>query len=1204
MPRRLIRISLAFIVLLSSNVWALGLGEIRLESALNEPLRAQIELLSAVPGELDNLEITLASSETFDRYGLDRPFYLQGLQFKVVRSGRVDGNYVELRSSSPITEPFLTFLVEATWPRGRLLREYTVLLDPPTFVPPSTAQAQPAVTAPQRSTPADSGRIEIQPSTSLPSAQADDDWNPYEDEPYVADDSYADDDESYIADDSYVDDEPYVADQSYADDDESYVADDSYADDDESYVADDSYVDDDESYVADDSYTDDDWNAYDETSGSDVTPDYYDTASASDYHVVRGETLWGITRRVKVDDRLTMNQAMLAIFEANPDAFGGNINFLKAGANLRIPSADEIFQIDRGYALAEARRQHAVWGGTSTTASVVETTPQPTLTLVPPDEEPVGIDLGIDTPSGGEPMTREQEVLDRIAQLEAADIPPQPSLIEIRDNELAILRQELANIRGETYEPPVDDAVVDEAMDDVIDDTAIDPFADDATTDVGADIVTDTTDDAEQVTDQDSEAADIIPPAPDVIRSAPRSGPTIIERIIEAMTSIWATIIGAVLVALGVLIWFMRRDRPDAADDDVTGQWTALDADEFGSDPLSETAQMRAPEHDDKSFVVVEQETAILQEEPAFQPQDPVFEPQESAPIPMDITVEAPTPEIGESTEDTGQYDALEDTFSSETAINLDQSDPIAEADFHMAYGLYDQAADLINGALEVEPDRHDFLTKLAEIYFVWGNRDAFIDAASRLKAAVGSVESAEWDKIVIMGQQIAADHELFAGAGVAAATKAVDLSFEGGMEEASALDMDFGTVNQPGENVFGVGEDEEQGDDVDFVLEETGKTEILDSEVTAQMPTMESTLESPTIESAAIESPLEALDDNSDLPSIDDADDVTVQMPARSGDHETAEIDLDDLNLDLGALEETELAPLDDIDATGTSDELSDTGVNVALDPSEATGRNPEIDPDSTGVQQALARDETGMNPVMVESSGDIDSLTDIDIDESLLEATGQTQVLSDDLAVETMSDLEKALVDEDETMLAPADNDMDADVADDQATLLSAPDDEGDFDFAKTEALPPDAFTGTADADETGDLPAIASTDVDLDLDDLTAALKISEMGDTLEMPRDEATVEQPRPGEDATVEYPRPEISDDDDKVPTLALGPDELSDDLHEARTMTEVGTKLDLARAYVDMGDPTGAKGILKEVLDEGDESQQQQAQQLLDSLPG
>jgi pilus assembly protein FimV len=1192
MARRFIRILLAFVMLLSGNVWALGLGEIRLESALNEPLHARIELLSAVPGELDNLNITLASAETFQRYGLDRPFFLQGMQFKVVRSGSVDGNYVEVRSSLPITEPFLTFLVEASWPRGRLLREYTVLLDPPTFMPPLMTQTQPAVTAPQRSTPADSGRIERQPS--LPSAQADA-------EP-VEDGSYAFDDETYIADDSYADDdETYIADDSYADDDESYIADDSYADDDEFYVADDAAADDDESYIADDSYADDDESyAYDETYGSDETPDYYDTAMGGDHHVVRGETLWGITSRVKADSRLTMNQAMLAIFEANPEAFGGNINILHAGANLRIPSADEIFQIDRGYALAEAIRHHAAWGGARTTTPVpapvepvvVETTSQPTLTLVPPDEEPVGIDLGIDTPADGEPMTREQEVLDRIAELEAADIPPQPSLIEIRDNELATLRHELANIRGETYEPLVDDAVADDAADDVIDDATTDPFADDIMTDTG-DVIADGTDDAEPVSDQDSEAADITPPPIDVIRSAPSSGPTIVERIIDALTSIWAMIGGAVIVAGAILIWFMRRDRGDDIDDEATGQWTALDADELGVDALSSTEQMQVPVHDDGTFVVVEQESLSPPQEPAFEPQEPVFEPEEPVAEAMDDTYEAPTPEIVESSADTGQFDSLEDTFSSETAINLDQSDPVAEADFHMAYGLYDQAADLINGALEVEPDRHDLLTKLAEIYFVWGNRDAFVDAARRLKAAVGDTESAEWDKIVIMGQQIAADHELFAGAGVAAATRAVDLSFEGGMEEASALDMDFGTVNEPAANVFGVGEDGGQGD-VDFVVEETGENEILDSptaEVTAQMPTIESTLESPTIEQ-----PFDALfEATSELPSIDDVDDVTAQMPGQPGGQETGEIDLEDLNLDLSALEETEVASLDDLDATGANEELSDTGVHVALDDAdEVTGKNPELDPDSTGIRQALARDETGQNPMVAESAVDIDTLTDVGIDESLLDATGQTQVLGDDMAVEAISDLEKALVGEEDTMLAPAADDMDASIADDQATMLApADDDEGDFDFAKTEALPADAFTATTTADETGELPAVASTDVDLDLDDLTAALKVSEMGDTVDMPRD-----------DATVEYPRPEISGDDDEVPTLALGPDELSDDLHEARTMTEVGTKLDLARAYVDMGDPTGAKGILKEVLDEGDESQQQQAQQLLDSLPG
>ena len=76
MSRRLTRISLVLVFLLSSEVWAIGLGDIQLDSALNEPLRAEIELLSATPEELASLSVSLASAETFERYGIDRPFYL------------------------------------------------------------------------------------------------------------------------------------------------------------------------------------------------------------------------------------------------------------------------------------------------------------------------------------------------------------------------------------------------------------------------------------------------------------------------------------------------------------------------------------------------------------------------------------------------------------------------------------------------------------------------------------------------------------------------------------------------------------------------------------------------------------------------------------------------------------------------------------------------------------------------------------------------------------------------------------------------------------------------------------------------------------------------------------------------------------------------------------------------------------------------
>ena len=163
MSRRLSRISLVLVLLLSSEVWALGLGDIRMESALNEPLSARIELLSATPEELDNLTVAMASADTFARYGIDRPFYLQAIEFQIIRSGRADGNYVQVRSAAPMAEPFLTFLVEASWSRGRLLREYTVFLDPPTFAPPA-ADTAPAVQAPTRTAPSDSCLLYTSPS--------------------------------------------------------------------------------------------------------------------------------------------------------------------------------------------------------------------------------------------------------------------------------------------------------------------------------------------------------------------------------------------------------------------------------------------------------------------------------------------------------------------------------------------------------------------------------------------------------------------------------------------------------------------------------------------------------------------------------------------------------------------------------------------------------------------------------------------------------------------------------------------------------------------------------------------------------------------------------------------------------------------------------------------------------------------------------
>lgn len=119
------------LVLLPGLSWALGLGGIRSYSALNEPFLGLIELNGAAPEELDAVKVILASEAEFTKAGSPRPDFLTGLVFvpEVSTEGKVQ---VRVTSPKPIREPYLDFLVEVTSPKGRLVKGYTVLLDPPT----------------------------------------------------------------------------------------------------------------------------------------------------------------------------------------------------------------------------------------------------------------------------------------------------------------------------------------------------------------------------------------------------------------------------------------------------------------------------------------------------------------------------------------------------------------------------------------------------------------------------------------------------------------------------------------------------------------------------------------------------------------------------------------------------------------------------------------------------------------------------------------------------------------------------------------------------------------------------------------------------------------------------------------------------------------------------------------------------------------
>jgi FimV-like protein len=108
---------------------ALGLGDITLHSALNQPLRAEIALVDAAGLEEGELSVSLATADEYSRAGVDRVFFLNDLKFTPILRGK--RNVIRVTSSKPVNEPFLNFLVQLNQPNGRLLREYTVLIDPP-----------------------------------------------------------------------------------------------------------------------------------------------------------------------------------------------------------------------------------------------------------------------------------------------------------------------------------------------------------------------------------------------------------------------------------------------------------------------------------------------------------------------------------------------------------------------------------------------------------------------------------------------------------------------------------------------------------------------------------------------------------------------------------------------------------------------------------------------------------------------------------------------------------------------------------------------------------------------------------------------------------------------------------------------------------------------------------------------------------------
>ncbi len=283
------RIILVLLVLLAPTlVNALGLGKLELQSALNQPFKARVELLSATADELDSLKVSLADQEAFDRAGIQRPFLLTNLRFRVQETEK-GPDYIRIYSNETIREPFLNFLLEINWSKGRLFREYTVLLDPPTYTVPGSKK-----------------KAVLHPRTPIVEIDSDD-------HQVVYDLDYKPESKTRVS-------QPAPVTPSY--EPQGYEPPSSYA--------------------------------------ASLTINY---AGSGDYGpAVTGDTLWSIARVARPDSSISIQQMMLAIINANPEAFiENNINGLKRGAILQIPDATEVDSLDQSDALAQVISQHALW---------------------------------------------------------------------------------------------------------------------------------------------------------------------------------------------------------------------------------------------------------------------------------------------------------------------------------------------------------------------------------------------------------------------------------------------------------------------------------------------------------------------------------------------------------------------------------------------------------------------------------------------------------------------------------------------------------------------------------------------------------------------------------------------------------------------------------------------------------------------------
>lgn len=1076
MARKLfVMLAATVLTVMPLSVNALGFGNIKVSSALNERMDAEIDLLGASEADIKDLKVSLASHNAFLRAGIERSAPLLGLRFSINR--RSNGNYyIKVASRDNVREPFLNFLLEMNWKNGRMLREYTVLLDPPdrmqrqptvvaaakteapTIVEQEEKIAEANQEAPFVPAPMPAPLVELEPAPVV--VDEVDDGQPFPrvpiaeykesdaqvavaakvDEPEVA----VKEPEPLIPPAPALDMEPLIPElqpeakpEAVAPEAGGLPADSGQPLEQPVEIAlEQPFEEIDQVYptIPLSAYSDD--AATDRTTQMSADGEAMDPVTGDlDYGITRkGDSLWKVAEKLRGDSSVTIHQIMMALLKSNPAAFvNGNVHRMKVGQVLRIEDSSLLTAMSAKQAANEYMAQTQSWEEYRQQMATAETAMQPevvsdTGTITPTEETPAApagelilaapestdLTAGVGTTENQSASTERSDadllreevrkaladakteqgrntvLNERLRELEGELGNLQRSMT-VQDDELAALQQQLSEFNK--VEEPVAAVEEQQAV------PAPEEQAPAAITQPEPEVETETTEQVavavepavvEQTPAGDLTAESGLAPRPEEMQ-APVAPPVQVIPPEPGFMDKAVSMLGGVVAAVGGVLSTMSFDPLYMG---ILGGSVLLiilavivmkrrkSGDKFQESILTGAAEGGTSTSAAASSGVAAAEPASL---------DTNF--SEESSFLSDFAI------------------------SGAGAIQAEDSevDPLTEADVFMAYGRHEAAEERLNEAIKQDPNRKELKLKLLELYNTTKNRDAFEPLAEEFYASMGDSASGDpmWEKVLIMGAEIASDNPLFSNAPESAAVSKQEEDFSdisnASMSDSQVMDigLDTGVFNTTDFDAApAAGHEEESSASLDFNLD-FGDTSSEES--TASL----------------------------DFNLSDDEETATLKAPAK----DDAEGE-DTASIDLG------------------------TGMDFSLDDSSDKVSAPE----PTMTMEAPNLEDSGMSMDFDMGGSDAESTASIDFD-------------------------------------------------------MGTSADEG--------------FSLDAGADDTGGM--------DLNLDATDASSGMDDIG-------------------------------------------------------AVDEVGTKLDLAKAYIDMGDPEGARSILDEVMDEGNDSQKQEAQQLIQQI--